>query len=67
MTAATQYVCENEVRRALVRNTRTSDGRPVLNGIDFVEVVSLDQRTLRVTFIHPLPGQNIGAAARPRH
>ena len=65
MTAATQYVCENEVRRALVRNTRTSDRRPVLNGIDFVEVVSLDQRTLRVTFIHPLPGQNNAVPPSP--
>lgn len=28
-----------------------------VNGIDFIEVASADQRTLRVVFIHPLPGQ----------
>ena len=65
MTTATQYVCTNEVRRELVRNTRTPDGRPVLNGIEFVEVVPSDQKTLRVTFIHPLPGQSNAVPPSP--
>ena len=45
----TQYFCENQKRRELVRNV------PGLNGIDFLEVVSVDQRTLAVTFLQPLP------------
>ena len=45
----TQYSCENKKRRELVRK------RPALNGIDFIEVVSVDQKTLAVTFLHPLP------------
>jgi hypothetical protein len=65
MTTATQYVCANEIRRALVRNTRRADGRPVLNGIDFVEVASSDQKTLRLTFIHPLPGQSSAVPPSP--
>lgn len=44
-----QYFCENKKRRELVRN------RPALNGIDFIEVVSADQKTLAVTFLQPLP------------
>ena len=32
-------------------------GATTVNGIDFIEVASADQRTLRVVFIHPLPGQ----------
>ena len=63
MTTATQYVCVNEVRRALVRGT--PDRTPVLNGIDFIEVASSDQKTLRVTFIHPLPGQSNAVPPSP--
>ncbi len=41
-----------------------------VNGIDFIEVVSVDQRRLRVVFIHPLPGQpgavpTLAAALQP--
>ena len=57
MTTATQYYCKTESRRALVRSTKGADGEPLLNGIDFIEVASPDQRTLHVSFIHPLPGQ----------
>ena len=57
MTTATQYYCKTESRQALVRSTKGADGEPLLNGIDFIEVASPDQRTLHVSFIHPLPGQ----------
>ena len=56
MTMSHPYYCKNEARRALVRNTKGADGKPVLNGIDFLEVATVDQKTLRVQFIHPLPG-----------
>ncbi len=45
----TQYICENEKRRGLVRNLAT------LNGIDYIEVASVDQKTLAVHFLNPLP------------
>jgi hypothetical protein len=56
----THYFCQNEKRRIAVRDTRGADGRPVLNGIDFLEV-SADQTTLVVHFIHNLPGESNGA------
>lgn len=37
-----------------IRAVRATD---TVNGIDFVEVSSADQRTLDLTFVHPLPGQ----------
>jgi hypothetical protein len=49
----TQYLCQNENRRQAVRDQLP----PTLNGIDFLEVVSADQRTLEVRFLHNLPGQ----------
>lgn len=42
---------EKEQRVVAVRESAT------LNGIEYVEVVSEDQRTLRLVFIHPLPGE----------
>ena len=56
---ATQYCCADERRRAAIRQPTAPDGTllpPSLNGIDYLEV-SADQRTLKVSFIHPLPGQ----------
>jgi hypothetical protein len=52
----TQYRCGNENRRDAVRTLRR-DGKPPLNGIDYLEMVSDDQKTLGVHFLHPLPGQ----------
>lgn len=59
MTA--QFTCRNEARRALARDTRTlpMGGVPVVNGIDYLEV-GPDQLTLRVQFIHNLPGEADG-------
>lgn len=49
-------------RQTALRKTRGADGRPILNGIDYLEVAA-DQRTLSVYFVHPLPGT---AQAVPR-
>lgn len=56
----TQYRCSNENRRDAVRLTTGSGGKPILNGIDYLEVVSADQKTLEVHFIHNLPGETGG-------
>lgn len=47
------------LRREKVRTTRGADGKPVVNGIDYVEV-STDRQTLSVHFIHNLPGEENG-------
>lgn len=55
---STQYRCNNQNRRDFVRTPRTRDGTPLtptINGIDFLEVEP-DQRTVRVSFLHNLPG-----------
>lgn len=56
----TQYRCSNENRRDAVRLTTDGGGKPILNGIDYLEVVSADQKTLEVHFIHNLPGETDG-------
>lgn len=57
----TQYLCKNERRRALVRDLTP----PVLNGIDYLEVDSSDQKTLFIHFLHPLPGQTGAVPSAP--
>ena len=57
---ATQYRCKNEERRRLVGATEDVQGNPIqpkLNGIDYLEVASADQRRLDVFFLHDVPGQ----------
>jgi hypothetical protein len=54
-----KYYCQNENRKDAVRNN------PVLNGIDYLEVTSSDQKTLTITFIHNLPGQSNPVPASP--
>ncbi|HVF91223.1 MAG TPA: putative baseplate assembly protein [Blastocatellia bacterium] len=61
----TQYRCKNRNRQDAVRVTKGADGRPVLNGIDYLEVASADQMTLSLRFIHPVPGQPDGAPPPP--
>ena len=51
---AAQYRCGSERRRRLVRESTT------LNGIDYL-VVEPDQATIRVHFLHDLPGTGAGA------
>lgn len=55
----TQYRCSNENRREAVRQ------KSILNGIDYLEIISPDQTTLEVHFIHNLPGQVNGLPASP--
>jgi hypothetical protein len=62
---STQYRCTNSVRRVLIRDTKGANGKPIVNGIDYLEVDPLDQRKLLVHFIHPLPGQPNGVPAGP--
>ncbi len=56
----TQYSCSKPLRRTQVLTAR-SNGNPVLNGIDFLEVSPGDQTTLNVHFLFPLPGAASGA------
>src|SRR5262249_22968331 len=53
---AIQYRCQKPRRRAQVLATRDSGGNPILNGIDYLEVVSGDEKTLAVHFLFDLPG-----------
>jgi hypothetical protein len=48
----------------MVRTTQTG-GHPVLNGIDYLEVTSPDEKTLEVHFIHKIPGVSGGFPASP--
>jgi len=52
---ATQYSCQKPRRRAQVLAARAG-GEPILNGIDYLEVVSADEKTLAVHFLFDLPG-----------
>lgn len=47
-----QFLSDNRHRLQLLRDLEP----PSLNGIDYLEVVSLDQRKLRVVFVNPLAG-----------
>ena len=51
---ATQYRCGSDRRRRLVRESMS------LNGIDYL-VIEPDQATIRVHFLHDLPGSGPGA------
>ena len=55
----TQYLCQNDKRHGLVGTSTT------LNGIDYIEVTSADQKTLEVNFLHSLPGQLNGIPSSP--
>lgn len=61
----TQYFCQNERRRELVREARNAGGNPFLNGIDFIEVSPADQRTLILHLLQAAPGQPGGVPANP--
>jgi hypothetical protein len=53
-----QYRCKNERRRIAVRD-KLENGQPVLNGIDYLEVLT-DRKTLVVYLLHSL--RDIGGA-----
>ncbi|HSI77819.1 MAG TPA: hypothetical protein VK957_18110 [Lunatimonas sp.] len=49
-----QYFCKNQARRLKVASSNS------INGMDYLEVVSSDQKNLVVHFFHPLPGETGG-------
>ncbi len=51
-----QYFCGKQQRRAKVLTTVDAQGHGILNGIDYLEVVSADEKTLAVHFLFNLPG-----------
>lgn len=57
-----QFRCKNEGRRKAVASPIDAEGNPIVNptvnGIDYLEVASEDQKTLKVYFLHNLPGQS---------
>jgi hypothetical protein len=65
MSLRTQYRCGTPERRARVRDADPARGERILNGIDFLEVASDDQRTLEIAFIRPLPGETGGVPGSP--
>jgi hypothetical protein len=52
---AVQFHCKNENRRQRVAVSGIAPGTNPLNGIDYLEVVSPDQKTLAIHFVH-FPG-----------
>lgn len=62
---STRFLCQEPRRVAAVRDT-LADPRPVaINGIDYLEIASADQRQIDVFFIHPVPGETGGLPASP--
>jgi hypothetical protein len=59
------YFCQNEQRKAQVRAALDASHHPFLNGIDYVEVITPDQRALAIHFLFPLPGTAGGVPANP--
>lgn len=54
------FLCKNAGRRKAVASPMDAAGNPVaptLNGIDYLEIASPDQKTLKIYFLHPLPGE----------
>ena len=50
------YQPRHQTQRLIaIRQAQGIDGRPILNGINYLEVAA-DRRTLQIYFIHPLPG-----------
>jgi hypothetical protein len=60
-----QYSCKKEQRRAQVLTARDVHGNPFLNGIDYLEVDTVSQKTLHVHFLFNLPGTSNGVPASP--
>src|SRR5437763_13955811 len=55
----TPFFCKNKDRWKKVKESTA------INGIDYLEVASEDQQTLRIYFLHNLPGQPGGIPASP--
>jgi Baseplate J-like protein len=57
---STQFYCKNKDRQKLIAKVGS-----VINGIDYLEVITIDQRTLKLYFLQNLPGQAGGVPANP--
>lgn len=57
---STQFYCKNKDRQKLIAKEGS-----VINGIDYLEVVSVNQRTLKVYFLQNLPGEPNGVPVNP--
>ena len=57
---STQFYCKNKDRQKLIAKEGS-----VINGIDYLEVASVNQRTLKVYFLQNLPGEPNGVPASP--
>ncbi|SPE40629.1 conserved hypothetical protein [Candidatus Sulfopaludibacter sp. SbA3] len=53
---STQYFCGKLQRKSKVLTTVDGQGHGILNGIDYLEVSSADEKTLTVHFLFNLPG-----------
>jgi hypothetical protein len=53
---STQYFCGKQQRKAKVLEAVDQQGHHILNGIDYLEVTSVDEKTLAVHFLFNLPG-----------
>ena len=60
-----QYICGKQQRKSKVLTTLDAHGNGILNGIDYLEVSSLDEKTLTVHFLFNLPGAANGVPASP--
>jgi hypothetical protein len=57
---STQFFCKNKDRQKIIAREGS-----VINGIDYIEVFTVDQRTLKLYFLQNLPGQLNGVPANP--
>lgn len=57
---STQFFCKNPDRKKLVAAEDS-----VINGIDYLEVFTVNQRTLKIYFLQNLPGETKGVPANP--
>lgn len=56
----TQFFCKNKDRGKKVGTPGST-----INGIDYLEIASVDQKTIKLFFYHNLPGQSGGVPANP--
>ena len=62
---STQFFCRNKDRwKKIVANNASNPANPI-NGIDYLEVFSEDQKTLKIFFLFNLPGETDGVPANP--
>ena len=60
-----KYFCGKQQRKSKVLTAVDGQGHPILNGIDYLEVTSADEKSLAIHFLFNLPGQANGVPASP--